>query len=204
LAAWLTAWFAGSPPHNVWMGTSIESQTYLRPRLDALLTLPAARYFFSLEPLLGPLDFDLADVDTSRIDWMIVGGESGLRTAAIRPMHPDWALAIRDYCQRRQIAFFFKQLGEYSDADADGVPLSLDRALPPGSVWVHPDGTLADLHTTPPSGAVIMRRAGKHHAGRLLATAHYSDSPLSVPLPSAFSFHPTPSPHDSFSPRSEP
>jgi protein gp37 len=43
-----------------------------------------------------------------RIDWVIVGGESG---RGARPMHPDWVLTIRDQCQHSGVAFLFKQAG---------------------------------------------------------------------------------------------
>lgn len=48
--------------------------------------------------------------DTERLDWVIVGGESG---PTARPMHPDWARAIRDQCAAAGTAFFFKQHGEW-------------------------------------------------------------------------------------------
>lgn len=45
-----------------------------------------------------------------KIDWVIVGGESG-RNA--RPMHPDWVRSIRDQCLDFGVPFFFKQWGEW-------------------------------------------------------------------------------------------
>ena len=45
-----------------------------------------------------------------RIDWVIVGGESG---PGARPMHPDWVRDIRDRCQAARIPFFFKQWGTW-------------------------------------------------------------------------------------------
>lgn len=45
-----------------------------------------------------------------RIDWVIVGGESG---PGSRPMHPDWARTIRDQCVHSGVAFHFKQWGAF-------------------------------------------------------------------------------------------
>jgi protein gp37 len=45
-----------------------------------------------------------------RIDWVIVGGESGPNA---RPMHPDWARSLRDQCAEAGVAYFFKQWGEW-------------------------------------------------------------------------------------------
>ena len=46
----------------------------------------------------------------SKIDWVIVGGESG---GDSRPMHPDWARKIRDDCAAAGVQFFFKQWGAW-------------------------------------------------------------------------------------------
>ncbi|MFV0245143.1 MAG: phage Gp37/Gp68 family protein, partial [Qingshengfaniella sp.] len=52
-------------------------------------------------------------VDLCRsLDWVIVGGESG---RGARPMHPDWARALRDQCAAAAVPFFFKQWGEWTD-----------------------------------------------------------------------------------------
>jgi protein gp37 len=60
--------------------------------------------------------------DGRGIDWVIVGGESGPNA---RPMHPDWARALRDHCTAAGVAFFFKQWGEWAAADVhDGVYFS--------------------------------------------------------------------------------
>lgn len=88
---------------NIWMGVSVESQRYTF-RIDHLRRTGAQIKFLSLEPLLGPLTgINLADVD-----WVILGGESGL---AARAMDPAWAIDIRDQCQRAAVPFFFKQWG---------------------------------------------------------------------------------------------
>lgn len=43
-----------------------------------------------------------------RIDWAIVGGESG---PGARPMDPAWAASIVEQCQHSKVAVFVKQLG---------------------------------------------------------------------------------------------
>jgi protein gp37 len=77
-------------PTNVWMGVSVETQTYLY-RLDHLRRTPAHVRFISFEPLLeGP-----GEIDLRGIDWAIVGGESGPKA---RPMDKRWVVEIRDQC----------------------------------------------------------------------------------------------------------
>jgi protein gp37 len=50
-----------------------------------------------------------------RIDWVVVGGESG---NAARPMNPDWARSLRDQCAANGVAFHFKQWGEWGEGDS--------------------------------------------------------------------------------------
>jgi protein gp37 len=89
-------------PRNVWVGVSVETQEQAW-RVAELRRVPAAVRFISAEPLLGPLDLDLAG-----FDWLIAGGESGPRH---RLMDERWALDLRDQCARSGVAFFFKQWG---------------------------------------------------------------------------------------------
>lgn len=89
-------------PH-IWMGVSVENRRFLH-RIDHLRATCAYVKFLSLEPLLGPLPA----LDLHRIDWVIVGGESGPHA---RPMERSWVLDIRDQCRSAGVAFFFKQWG---------------------------------------------------------------------------------------------
>jgi protein gp37 len=91
------------PLPNVWIGTSIESDDYCW-RADELRHTPAEIRFLSLEPLLGPLP----SLDLTRIDWVIVGGESGPN---FRKLDLDWVRDIRDRCRAQGVALFFKQVG---------------------------------------------------------------------------------------------
>lgn len=54
-----------------------------------------------------------ADASAIRLDWIVVGGESG---PGARPMHPDWARSIRDQCAAAGVPFFFKQWGNFLPA----------------------------------------------------------------------------------------
>lgn len=89
-------------PENVWMGVSVERQDYAH-RVDYLRRVPAAVRFLSCEPLLGPLELDLAG-----IHWVIAGGESGPKH---RPIEAAWVRAIRAQAEAAGAAFFFKQWG---------------------------------------------------------------------------------------------
>jgi len=88
---------------NIWIGVSVESETYLS-RADDLRQTGARTKFLSLEPLLGPL----RGLDLRGIDWVIVGGESG---PGARPIQAAWVTEIRDHCCEARVPFFFKQWG---------------------------------------------------------------------------------------------
>ncbi len=90
-------------PGNVWIGVSVENADYTF-RIDHLRRTGAAIKFLSLEPLLGPLE----DLNLTKIDWVIAGGESG---PAARPMEANWVRSIRDQCENSDVAFHFKQWG---------------------------------------------------------------------------------------------
>jgi len=90
-------------PENVWMGVSVEDSRVV-DRIGFLQQVPAAVRFLSLEPLIGPLD----DLPLARIQWAIVGGESGPRA---RPMKREWVTSILHQCRDAGVAFFFKQWG---------------------------------------------------------------------------------------------
>ena len=88
---------------HIWMGVSVESAEHCT-RIDHLRACEAHTKFLSLEPLLGPVP----DLRLDRIDWVIVGGESGPNA---RPMRSEWVTDIRDQCLGARVPFFFKQWG---------------------------------------------------------------------------------------------
>ncbi len=111
MVPWGEAW-----PSNVWIGTTVENQHWAEKRLPHLLALPAAVRFLSCEPLLGSIDLSqwVEDVKLHPIDWVIAGGESGAKS---RPMLPEWARSLRDFCTTNSIAFHFKQWGHWIPED---------------------------------------------------------------------------------------
>ncbi|RKP44722.1 DUF5131 family protein [Pararobbsia silviterrae] len=98
------------------------------------------------------------DSEKKLIDWVIVGGESG---AHARPMHRDWARALRDQCAAAGVPFLFKQWGEWMPAERDGDTLTLSFAE--GA----PTGPQNPAWHTFDDGA-MSARVGKIAAGRLL------------------------------------
>lgn len=128
-------WGKGYP--NVWLGVTIENSDNMR-RVMKLFTVPAALYWVSYEPGLGPVDFtvikhidvggeweinaltgetvyldpespDRYPAGNPRLGWVVCAGESGKDG---RPMHPDWLRKVRDNCQAAGVPFFFKGWGK--------------------------------------------------------------------------------------------
>lgn len=111
-----------------------------------------------------------------KIDWVIVGGESGPKA---RPMHPDWARSLRDQCAETRTPFLYKQHGEWIEVDGPRCT-AIDQS-PGHKFWMDPDGTL-----TPRAegglvrsvyGTSLMRRVGKKAAGRLLDGVEHNGMP---------------------------
>jgi protein gp37 len=111
------------PLPNVWLGTSVEDQATADERIPHLLATPAAMRFVSAEPLLGPIELPLGPTllgherpdggveFTSlvpRLDWVIVGGESG---PGAREFDIEWARSLLGQCRAAGVAAFVKQLG---------------------------------------------------------------------------------------------
>lgn len=97
-------------PQNVWIGVTVECKE-TKARIDFIRNLNASVKFLSCEPLLE----DLGDLHLQGINWIIVGGESGLQA---RPMKEEWVLNIKQQADANNIPFFFKQWGTWSK---DGV-----------------------------------------------------------------------------------
>ena len=94
---------AASKPH-IWWGVSVEKKRHGLPRVAHLRSSPAAVRFLSVEPLLE----DLGTMNLDGINWVIVGGESGIGS---RPMERKWVISVRRQCRLHGIPFFFKQWG---------------------------------------------------------------------------------------------
>jgi protein gp37 len=143
------AWLADPRP-NVWLGTTVEDQARADERIPRLLDVPAAVRFLSCEPLLGPVDLTRVDmlprehphdprvelnaltghvagpddITDMRVDWVIVGGESGPGARITDAAH---IRAIVDQCRVGKVPVFVKQLGRVAiDTDWHGLaPLPL-------------------------------------------------------------------------------
>ena len=216
---------ANLPLHNVWLGTSISDQASADLRIPQLLATPAAVRFISAEPLLGAVDIDewlhdsdCADtrklyrrsgnkplchcgerpVNEDRVDWVIVGGESG---ANARPIHPDSARSLRDQCAAAVVPFMFKQWGEWlplnqtslgvDDAYYHPSPASdpeASRRCKFDSLCIAPDGSAYStgaanqIHQIIPGafagpGHMQSFRIGKSRAGRLLDGVEHNGFP---------------------------
>lgn len=90
--------------NNIWMGVSVESEDYTY-RINELAKTDAKIKFLSIEPLIAPI----RTLKLKKIDWVIVGGESGHKA---RPIEKEWIEFVREECKKKNVAFFFKQWGK--------------------------------------------------------------------------------------------
>ena len=139
------------PIPNVWLGVSCEDQKTADERIPKLLQTPAAVRFVSYEPALAPADFlkwlrePCRDTAThtcnnsihresgARINWLIIGGESG---PGARPADRRWFYDALKQCKEAGVPAFCKQLGTQSHIDNNGSFLPLkDRKGGDWSEW---------------------------------------------------------------------
>jgi protein gp37 len=192
-------WNGQWPLPNVWLGVSVENQEAADERIPLLLQAPAVVRWISAEPLLGPVNLRWAPYAHQaqgksyrqylereghvneyealrRLDWVVVGGESGTFS---RPMHPEWATSLRDQCKAAGVAFLFKQWGDwaprsscYHTLDDGGSFADLD---PEAKRWpvvrlTYRGNDGSDLANAGDDGSdAYMQRVGKAIAGRRLS-----------------------------------
>jgi len=91
------------------------------------------------------------DEEGGKLDWVIVGGESG---PGARPMHPDWVRSVHDECVAAGVPWFFKQWGAWmpgeTKAEVFGPTEIGERCIEHNGEWTR------------------MYRVGKKAAGRRL------------------------------------
>lgn len=199
-------------PENVWLGASIVNQLEADRDIPKLLQIKTKGVrFLSMEPLLGPVSLRWLAAwpenapatpenpygngvtnhldGLRRLDWVIVGGESGPHA---RPMHPKWAQDLRDQCEAAGVPFLFKQWGEYAPSKL-AYDLVTEKILPnvescevddaPAVAW--PDGTIAHGRACDHGGkGVFLVRYGKKEAGRVLDGKIYNQFPREAHLES--------------------
>lgn len=162
---------------NVWLLTSVSDQQTADAMIPQLLQCCnlAPVLGLSMEPLVGPVDIKFAmpweQVGVAykeSIGWVIVGGESG---HGARPMHPQWAVDIRNQCQAAGVPFFFKQWGNWIEDDGR---VNKRGGDPWPHIWLAQNGTQYGGFDT---GRIRMRNVGKDAAGRLLDGRTWDEFP---------------------------
>lgn len=126
-------WDEGYP--NVILMVTAEDQAMANLRIPQLLKIPARLRGVSIEPMLGFVNlkqimgdhvwfdvlgksrfdygsdgYGVAAPMIPGIDWVIVGGETGVQA---RPLDIRWVETIRNQCIIGNIPFFFKSWGEW-------------------------------------------------------------------------------------------
>jgi protein gp37 len=206
---------------NVWIGTSVEDQKAADERIPHLLKIPTKVRFLSMEPLLGPVDLRPKAPDTyaflgqfystgtfdptgmspradrvlncfPKIDWVIVGGESG---PGARPMHPVWAMEVRDQCQAAGVPFFFKQWGnwkprrEMTEAEHDDLHEERPEPTPQNpepSRECFVKTVMFPPHPLPEGGPCdLLFNVGKQMAGRQLGGRVWDEFPARAEVPAS-------------------
>lgn len=97
------------PLPNVWVGASTEDQQSFDERVPWLEQTPAVCRFISLEPMLDAVRIRPVYEERVKLDWVIVGCESGHSAR-----EPEGFIGlvgdVLEDCREQGIAFFLKQI----------------------------------------------------------------------------------------------
>lgn len=102
----------GDGYENVWFGITVINQGEANRDIPKMLQIPARLRWLSIEPQLGPIDFNRVDGIESgaALDWCVYGGESG-PLDKVRPFDLRWARDGIRQCREAGVAVFYKQGG---------------------------------------------------------------------------------------------
>lgn len=98
----------GELESNLYIGVSVENQQAADERIPILLQIPAAVYWVSYEPALGPLVLPSDFLKLGKRAFAVCGAEAG---TGARPMDLAWARDLRDQCKTAGVFFSFKSAG---------------------------------------------------------------------------------------------
>ncbi len=161
-------WYNGWP--NVWLGITGEDQEMLDRRWQYLKTIPAAAYFISHEPALGPVVYPRDFLLLGARAQIISGGEPG---PGARPMHPKWARYDRDQAKAYKVSYFFKNWGEWTPRE------NIDKGyiVPSWKQLGYFDNNGKFITCTIASGMQQMVQVGKSESGYLLDGQEWREFP---------------------------
>ncbi len=111
------ACYVGPFPPNWVQLVSVEDQKTTDERVPYLLDIQTSIRGLHLEPLLGPVDLEMALEQFHTLDpmmrrnpapvsWIVVGAETG---PGARPCDPAWVQSIVDQCQSADVPVWVKQ-----------------------------------------------------------------------------------------------
>lgn len=92
---------------NIWMGVTVNSDTVKPESVERVLeeAPETMNWFFSVEPLMGPLD--ISEAAKRGLKWIIIGAETGNRKGKIIPSL-DWIRALVKQADDFKIPVFMK------------------------------------------------------------------------------------------------
>jgi protein gp37 len=118
-------------PDNLWLGVTAENQEMATKRIPVLLSIPAAVRFVSVEPMLARMNLApylpeadpniwpyesqaeyisrIARDDKSKLDWVIVGAETG---HSRRPCKQEWIDDAVEQCEESGVPVFVKKIND--------------------------------------------------------------------------------------------
>jgi protein gp37 len=88
-------------PGNAWMGVTATDQPSMDKALEHLNHVETSVRFVSAEPLLGPIEADLPE-----LDWLIIGSMTG---PGATPPKPEWVQGLIEQARDADVPVWLKE-----------------------------------------------------------------------------------------------
>lgn len=88
---------------NIWAGVTITSNGDKSRLQDIKSVCKANHYWICFEPIMG----DVGPIDMTKVDWIVIGAETGNRAGKITPKK-DWIMNILKLADEKRIPLYMK------------------------------------------------------------------------------------------------
>ena len=143
----LCRWRAGTPPDNVWLGSTAEDQACADKRIPVMQSIPAKVRWLSCEPLLEKIDLTPEhDIGCGLgvghanhlcgVSWVVVGGESGKDRREAKGGTVEAVASVAEQCRAARVPVWVKQDCAHAPSQQGRIPDDLWalKQLPGGAL----------------------------------------------------------------------
>ena len=168
LCDWMVDWLSDTPPKNVFLGVTVETQDQTE-RLEELVSgSNAAAFYVEIRPLLGPFTIPPSWQDLASL--IVVEGSRGPES---RPLHPQWIGQLEKEARLYRIPFHFAGWGDWLPEAIEAAPAALQKR--DTLHWVSLEGSITGMTDIPAPLSAMTWRHMRKEPQRLLPDGTTAD-----------------------------